>query len=771
MNQILNYFNESFQRKLLAYNLIVIGTTTIVLFLFLISNLRVLTNFALDANKTAVDETIQEYLTQYANEKATSTWLQIKAAQDNLSVVGKTAQNIIDNRAEFEANPEIFEIPLFKTELLPTEAGAMSAAPDAITDVIVPVSIAESAETQELLALSSLLNLTMEAAFHGNENNSLLYFVGSRDAAFSRTYPNIQLASIIGEVSNLLFWDFFPENVAQWEKWYGDPNLQATIPNPVTVESPYVDAAGQGFIMTMFYPLWDHETDQFAGAVGIDLSLNNIIENVLSIRVGETGFAFLMKGDGEIIAMPEGGFEIFNVDLQPTQLGQLTYLSGNLQNSQEADVQALADFLLSDTSTGIYEFGVIEGQTTEGHVISFSSLPPLSNTQYEQDSWRIVVVVPEAEIFAILNETSSSISAQSNQTVAISVVLMLGFLAVAAFVSTRFSSQITTDVRALAQAAEQVSAKNYNVRLNLQSKDEIGQFGHAFELMTQEIQDYTANLEEKVGERTSDLRRANDVIMALNERLKDENLRLGAELDVAQRLQMMVLPSESETQAIKDLDISCYMQPADEVGGDYYDVLEVGETVFLGIGDVTGHGLSSGVIMLMVQTALLTLSQSGETDNRRILTLLNQVIYQNILRIREEKNMTLSVIQYTEQGFNIVGQHESVIICRNDGVIEEIDTMDLGFPIGLVDDIEDFILSEDFKLSKGEIALLYTDGITEAENEGQEQYGLTRMISVLQKHHKSGASEIRDAIVEDLYGFIESAEIFDDISMMVIKQR
>ncbi|NET73840.1 MAG: SpoIIE family protein phosphatase, partial [Sphaerospermopsis sp. SIO1G2] len=148
-----------------------------------------------------------------------------------------------------------------------------------------------------------------------------------------------------------------------------------------------------------------------------------------------------------------------------------------------------------------------------------------------------------------------------------------------------------------------------------------------------------------------------------------------------------------------------------------------------------------------------------------------QVIYQNIVRIREDKNMTLSVLQYSQQSFNIVGQHESVIICRNDGSIEEIDTMDLGFPIGLVDDIADFITTDQFQLATGETVLLYTDGITEAENTAQEQYGVERMTNMLRQHHQADATTIRNSIIEDVYTFIDSAEVFDDISMMVIKQR
>ena len=92
-----------------------------------------------------------------------------------------------------------------------------------------------------------------------------------------------------------------------WKEWYTNPELSESLPNPITVEAPYGDAAGQGIVMTMFYPLWDHEKDDFAGAIGLDLSLGKIIEDVLAIRVAETGFAFLINSNGEVIAMPERG--------------------------------------------------------------------------------------------------------------------------------------------------------------------------------------------------------------------------------------------------------------------------------------------------------------------------------------------------------------------------------------------------------------------------------------------------------------------------------
>ncbi len=111
-----------------------------------------------------------------------------------------------------------------------------------------------------------------------------------------------------------------------------------------------------------------------------------------------------------------------------------------------------------------------------------------------------------------------------------------------------------------------------------------------------------------------EIEEAKEEISALNTQLKSENLRLGAELDVARHIQMMVLPRATELRAVEHLEIAAYMRPADEVGGDYYDVLQNGRSLKIGIGDVTGHGLESGVLMLMVQSVARALLEAGETD-------------------------------------------------------------------------------------------------------------------------------------------------------------
>ena len=772
--RITHFFGKSFQRKLVLFNILLVSLTTIFLFVFLMTNLRNITDFSLDQNRASLRKTVEDYLTIYTAEKAATTWLQIQAAQDNLAILGKTAQKTLDNYDEISENSAVYDIPIFQTDL-EEDLGALTTDDSAPYDAFVPPPYVDNPAAAELLAVSGLLNLNMDAVYGANENNSLIYFVGNEETPVTRAYPNIRLAEILDSdgLLSLHFWDaFFPGNTDAWREWYTDPVLQERLGNPITVEAPYGDAAGQGIVMTMFYPLWDEDNNEFAGAIGLDLSLNSLIEDVLSIRVAETGFAFLMNSSGEILAMPDEGFDLLGLEQREIEHGSLIFVSGLMEESGETAVRELAQTILNNDE-GIAELHLPNDPPGpgNGHLVSFASLPPLANNRYEEDIWKVGVVVPEAEILQIVQSTEQAITSNSREASVVSLALVVIFLLVAALISIKFSSSVTRDIRTLAVAADKVSAKNYDLELNIKSEDEIGQLGNAFEHMAEEIQDYTANLEAKVEERTIELQDANDEITRLNEQLTDENLRLSTELDIARRLQMMVLPPASEMASIDDLDIAGYMEPADEVGGDYYDVLQIGDSVYLSIGDVTGHGLSSGVVMLMAQTAFLTLSQSGERDIDRILSVLNQVLYRNILRIRENKNMTLAVIQYSDKKYNLVGQHESVIICRANGRIEEIDTMDLGFPIGLEDDIDDFIFSKEFELAPDDVILLYTDGVTEAENHEQEQFGIENLTETLVKYHQLDAKKIMESIMDDLYAFIDGATIHDDISLMVIKQQ
>ena len=253
--------------------------------------------------------------------------------------------------------------------------------------------------------------------------------------------------------------------------------------------------------------------------------------------------------------------------------------------------------------------------------------------------------------------------------------------------------------------------------------------------------------------------------------LKAENLRLATELEITRQLQQMLLPRERELGTIAGLDIAGFMEPAEEVGGDYYDVLKYNGNLKIGIGDVTGHGLESGVLMVMVQTAVRTLLCNNETDPVKFLSTVNRTIYDNVQRMNSDKNLSLSLLDYKQGQLCLSGQHEEMIVVRADGSLERIDTIDLGFPIGLEEDIGEFIAHTQVQLHPGDVVVLYTDGITEAENLAGEQYGIERLCEVVRDNRQQTAEQIKQTVLDNVRAHIGQQKVYDDITLLVLKQK
>ncbi|MGB3200182.1 MAG: transporter substrate-binding protein [Nodosilinea sp.] len=306
------------------------------------------------------------------------------------------------------------------------------------------------------------------------------------------------------------------------------------------------------------------------------------------------------------------------------------------------------------------------------------------------------------------------------------------------------------------------------------------QYSWELEQQTRRLENTMAQLRQEVSQRQqaeAALTAANAEITSLNQALQADNTRMSAELSVARQLQQMILPKPEELAAIAHLDIAGFMDVAEEVGGDYYDILhdnsrqDSSSLVTIGVGDVTGHGLESGVLMIMAQTAVRMLRALNVTDPVVSFSALNQVVYQNRLRIGSFRNLSLVLIDYQDGRLSISGQHEEVIVVRASGTVERIDTFDLGYPVGLIDNISAFIAQHHVDLGVGDAVVLYTDGITEAENCDRTFYGLDRLIQVAQQHSAESAQAMRTAIIADLYGHIDGHTIYDDITLVVLKRK
>ena len=214
-----------------------------------------------------------------------------------------------------------------------------------------------------------------------------------------------------------------------------------------------------------------------------------------------------------------------------------------------------------------------------------------------------------------------------------------------------------------------------------------------------------------------------------------------------------------------------YLEPADEVGGDYYDVLQHNGQIKIGIGDVTGHGLESGVVMVMTQAIVRALLASGETDPVRFLNTLNRALYGNVQRMGTDKNLTLALLDYVAGEVQLNGQHEVMLVVRDGGTVEVVDTIDLGFPVALTDDIADFIQHTTVRLQSGDGVVLYTDGVTEAEDLTGQQYGLARLCTLVSQHWAESAEVIKERVVTDVHQHMGAQTMYDDITLVVVKRR
>ncbi len=268
------------------------------------------------------------------------------------------------------------------------------------------------------------------------------------------------------------------------------------------------------------------------------------------------------------------------------------------------------------------------------------------------------------------------------------------------------------------------------------------------------------------------LTRANEEIEKLNEKLKDENIHLNMELEVAKHIQTLVLPQKDEYHDFVDLNISCLMIPADEVGGDYYDTISFSDSGIITMGDVTDHGLHSGLIMMMVHTAIRVLSQIEKDDIKRIFRIINKLLYDFRHKTSDHRIMTLIILKYLGDGrFILTGQHESMIIIQKDGTVRDISSIDCGMFAGLEEDVERYTDTLDFEIKADDVLILYTDGLTEAMNRDNMDFGKKGIIDAAMPVRDKSADVIKSTVIKACLEHIGSERFYDDMSIMVIKKK
>lgn len=277
--------------------------------------------------------------------------------------------------------------------------------------------------------------------------------------------------------------------------------------------------------------------------------------------------------------------------------------------------------------------------------------------------------------------------------------------------------------------------------------------------MMDEIQDMNVNLENKVRERTEELQKARDA--------------LWGEMELAKKIQTVLLPRKP---AIDGYEITAYMQPADLVGGDYYDIINAGGRNWLVIGDVSGHGFSAGLIMMMFQTSIHTIVRNyPDVKPSELLSKVNTALRYNITQMSEDKFMSMTVFAVFQNGtMHFSGLHQDIMIFRKtQGSVEVVSTN--GIYLGIEDDIGHKMTDTGLKLDTGDCLLVYSDGITEAwrtgsvrnrRNPDTDMYGDERLRNVFEALGGRSLEDIKRGILESLIEY----ELCDDLTFIVLKK-
>ncbi len=223
----------------------------------------------------------------------------------------------------------------------------------------------------------------------------------------------------------------------------------------------------------------------------------------------------------------------------------------------------------------------------------------------------------------------------------------------------------------------------------------------------------------------AELEDTNAVLEKSRADLKQARDRLWSEMEVAQRIQTALLP---RNRRLGPFELEATMRPAEEVGGDYYDFLETthGER-WMAIGDVSGHGVESGLVMMMTQTTIATLvnDRPGRTPSD-VFVHTNQVIRDNVSRLGGHRYMTLNVIRLDKDKLVLAGKHQDIFVWRaKTNTVEAISNE--GPWIAVVDDVRRAVEDQEIPLEVGDLALFYTDGLTEACDAAGKLFGEERL--------------------------------------------
>jgi sigma-B regulation protein RsbU (phosphoserine phosphatase) len=499
---------------------------------------------------------------------------------------------------------------------------------------------------------------------------------------------------------------------------------------------PYIGAIAKNLRINYSRPIYRQK--KLVSVLAINVPLQTINERIISTRLNNNGSAILVDRHRKIIAREGMSTDSDNwADPQKVELFTLDDKGGDAEKKLEEDLLA--------ARTGIQR-GIYKGKDC------YIAHAPMETTR-----WSVLFVMPVEAVFAPIAPTENAIMKQADSVksqvigkirFSLLVLTIVFFIIIAAvyLVARRTAELVTGPILLLDEGARIIGNGSLNHHIDIRTGDEIEELANTFNKMTADLRDYICNLTEAT---------------AAKERIQSE---LKVATDIQASLLPRIFPAFPDRP---EFDIFASMDPAKEVGGDFYDFFFIDDShlCFL-IADVADKGVPAALYMMVAKTLLKTEAQRGGAPDE-ILSAVNAV-----LAADNENCMFVTVfcaILDTRSGevFFANAGHNPPLVTGTDGFAYM--TPKVGFVLGPIP--ESVYECESLILRQGDTLFLYTDGVTEAKNPEAELYGETRLIAALNRCPSGNLTEMIHCIRSEVQQHANGAPQSDDVTMLAITYR
>ncbi len=351
----------------------------------------------------------------------------------------------------------------------------------------------------------------------------------------------------------------------------------------------------------------------------------------------------------------------------------------------------------------------------------------------------IQYILDMSEVRAYLNSFLINMLLISFAIIGITIILYIFFV----------RKMVTKPVGKLTAFTQEITDNGTfeNQHIDIKTGDEIESLSESFNFMLAELENYIANLS----------------------RVTAEKERIGAELDIAKHIQASMLPCIFPAfPERKEFDIYATMDPAKEVGGDFYDFFMVDERhLAIVMADVSGKGVPAALFMVIGKT-LIKDHTTPDRDLGKVFTAVN-----NLLCEANSEGLFITafegVLDLVTGEFSFVNAgHEMPFISKAGGDFEPYKIRP-GFVLAGMEDMK--YRAGSMTIEPGDKIFQYTDGVTEATNLQNELYGMNRLGAILNKVKDGTPNDILPAVKTDIDEFVGKADQFDDITMLCLEYK